>query len=101
MAVVTRRYVIAGPSTAELQRYVSATAALTAVPNPATGAVDIQIDDTVDGILTALDEYMTQQGFVLLSAAPTTQTDIVLRSPDGTEFALRVDDLGVVTITAI
>lgn len=63
MAIVTRRYKFVGPSDLDLSQFVGSGAVQNA--SVASGSVlDIDIDDSVTDVITALDEYMTDRGFV-------------------------------------
>jgi len=83
MAVVVRRYKLVGPSNNDLDRYVGASAAQSALFP--VEVVDISINDATAGAATALDEYMAMVGWVydpaavpggpLASTAPT-QIDV-------------------------
>lgn len=100
MANVIRRYCSVGPSDDELDKTVRAGANVVGF---ATGCVDVQVDDAIDGTVETLDEFMRSRGFVLQNAGatPPPNTEVVIVSPNGTRFALRVDDLGVLAIVPL
>lgn len=96
MAIITMR----GPADALLDSTVGSSAQIVR-----TGAdfVDIQLDDAAaDDIVEALDEYMDRRGWSLAAAdIQDPQSEIILVSPDGTRWALRVDDAGALSTTLI
>lgn len=96
MTLVVRRYTVAGPDTAELKKLVSAG---TTFLGAYSGTVDIQVDDSIAGIKSTLDEVMLSQGLAFQDQNPSKDTELILCSPDGSEFLLTVDDLGNLTIT--
>ena len=61
MAIVTRRYVVAGPRNGELHKFVDATANV--VERFKTPTVDISIEDSLAGAVETLDEYMQSIGY--------------------------------------
>lgn len=72
MAIITRRYQFVGPPAADLSQFVSPTATVAATfQGP---IVDISIDNTVEGVVQTLDDFMTTQGFQpnLTALKPTT-----------------------------
>jgi hypothetical protein len=67
MAIVTRRYAFQGTSNFALTQYVDPSAGINRTVR--TAIIDIDIDDAVDGIDIALDEYMASIGWVYNPAA--------------------------------
>lgn len=65
MAVVVRRYALVGPSSANLLTLASPTAVVNATYSHAV--IDVAIDNSVAGILTALDELMASEGYAFIS----------------------------------
>ena len=61
MALVPRNYAFVGVSAEELKLYVSASVSITsAVPLP---TLVLTFDDTIDGLKTAIDEFMAARGW--------------------------------------
>lgn len=76
MAIITRRYIEAGPRNAQLDRFVSPTAVVT--ERFAAPICDIQIDDAVAGIVESLDAYMEEQGYRFDSSG-NLEYDVIAR----------------------
>lgn len=91
MAQVTRRYVFQGPPTAELQDTLDP--GLT-IKLGFTATVDVTFDDAVCSD-SAVDAEMLKYGWTLDGAK--TAAVFALTSVDKTDWALEVDDLGVLT----
>jgi hypothetical protein len=72
MALVTRRYVLVGPTTAMLGRYVDQATAVVAGTYP-IAILDVTIDNAVADILVTLDEYMATLGYAFSAAASPKQ----------------------------
>ena len=89
MAIVKRRYKLEGPDNELLARKVHNTAKRAG--QFCTPAFDVEVDDAIDGVLDALDEFMASQGFVHDEDAFTVPH---LVSPGGKTFELVVDDAG-------
>lgn len=91
MAIAVRRYRQEGPSDADLADQVQSGATAIAF---AAGCADIQFDDATSGIEATLDDFMASLGYAFEVGTPPTATSLQLRSPNGTVFALTVDDAG-------
>lgn len=65
--IVTRRYMLVGPTTEQLVNYVAASAAVNATF--AGPIVDIDIDDEADGAIDQLNLYMRELGWVYSPSA--------------------------------
>ena len=100
MAIVTRRYVFQALPADDLENVIGSSAAV--IGSSGATSLDIEIDDSVDGILDALDSYMERRGF-LLSQAPIVapETSLRLVSPDGTAWTLSISNLGVPVIVPV
>lgn len=100
MAIITRRYTMHGPTDADLAAAVNPTAE---VAREGSDFIDIQIDDAaVVDVVPTLDDYMQRRGWELADpnlADPASE--IVIYSPDGTAWAVRVDNAGALSTTAI
>lgn len=66
--------------------------------NGAGGWIAVEYDDAIAGATEELDSSMMAAGFV---ADPTAGAELRLRSPNGTVWALRVDDAGALSIVAV
>ena len=94
--MATRRYCSRGPSDRDLQRFVQQVAK---VVNFGTGCVDVEIDDSIEGAVETVDEYMASVGFVFDQKAPPVETEVLIKSPDGSTYAVAVDNAGVLSAT--
>jgi len=93
MATVTRRYVFEGADAGELVTVVDPSAS---VINGSKAWTEIEYDDTISGITDALDEFMGSFGFTF--DANAGKDGIRVRSPDGTDKDIKVDDAGNVFV---
>jgi hypothetical protein len=84
MAVVTRRYVLVGPTDAMLDQYVSPTGAEIAISSVyPTPTVDVDVDNAVTDLIATLDEYMAGLGYAPSATASPEQ--VFKYEADGTE----------------
>ncbi len=96
MALVIRRYLARGPIDAELTPIVPTAA----VQQKCSGCIDVQVDDSIAGMVETLDEEMQVNGYTFAEQGPATQTDLVLVSPDGTRFLISVANNGQIAVNA-
>jgi len=98
MAIVTRRYQQRGPSDNDLTDSVQAGATVVGFSG---GVVDIQIDNTVDGSIETLNEFMVSLGFEFLEQAPAIATVLRVLSPDATLKSISVADDATISVDGV